>query len=103
MRDTDVRRCEVLVALQQALLGEVTANLRAVTVSYDETSIHIEAYFDGEIHDEEREAISLVETEVMAEFPPTHMITHELIRRDAPALIPKDRAWVYFRKEPLLE
>ncbi len=103
MSNIDARRCDVLLAFQRALLGEVTPSLRAVTVRYDETSIHFEAFIDGEIHDEEREAMSLVETEVMAEFPSTHTITHEVIHLDAPASIPKDRTWVYFRKEPLLE
>lgn len=93
------RQCQVLLALQQALLGAITANLRAVTVSFTETSIHFEAYFDGEIDNEERETMSLVETEVMALFPSIHATTHDVIRLDAPALIPKDRAWVYLRKE----
>jgi hypothetical protein len=97
-----IRRCEVLLAIQQSLLGEVTPSLRVVTVRYTKTNIHFEAYFHGEITAEEREAMSLVETEIMAAFPSTHTITHEMIRLDAPALIPKDRIWVYFRKEPLL-
>ncbi|HZN96007.1 MAG TPA: hypothetical protein VFB81_25000 [Myxococcales bacterium] len=103
MNKIDTRRYEVLLAIQQALLGEVSPNLRAVTVSYTETSLHFEAYFDGEVHDEEREAMSLVETELMAEFPSTHSLSHQVIRLDTPALIPKDRTWVYFRKEPLFE
>jgi hypothetical protein len=102
MSGTDPRRCEVLLSLQRALLGEVTPRLRAVTVKYAESSVHFEAYFDGEVSDEDRESMSLVETEVMADFPSDHLITHEVIRLDAPALIPKDRTWVYYRKEPLL-
>jgi hypothetical protein len=97
-----MRRCEVLLAIQQALLGEVTASLRAVTVNYTETSVRFEAYFHGEINEEEREAMSLVETEMIAAFPSTHTLTHEVIRLDAPVLIPKDCVWAYFRKEPLL-
>lgn len=102
MIGTDMRRCEVLLSLQQALLGEVGYNLRAVTVKYAEESVHFEAYFNGEVADEDREAMLLVETEVMADFPSTHAITHEVIRLDAPELIPKDRIWVYCRKEPPL-
>ena len=102
MSGTNLRRCEVLLALQRALLGEVSPSLRAVTVKYAESSVHFQAYFDGQVNDEDREAMSLVETEVMAEFPSTHLISHEVIRLDAPALIPKDCTWVYYRKEPLL-
>jgi hypothetical protein len=99
MTNVGTRRCEVLLSLQRALLGEVTPNLRAVTVNYDDTSIHFEAFFDGAISDDEREGMSLVETEVLADFPAVHKVTHEVIRMDAPAMIPKDRIWVYFRKE----
>lgn len=95
----DTRRCEVLLSLQRALLGEVTPRLRAVTVRHAESSIHFDAYFDGEPNEEERESMSAVETEVMAGFPATHTTTHDVIRLDPPALIPKDRIWVYFRKE----
>jgi len=76
-------------------------HLRAVTVSYTDSSVQFEAYFDGEVTDEDREAMSLVEIEVMADFPSSHVIRHELKRLDAPTLIPKDRMWVYCRKEPL--
>lgn len=102
MNIADARRCEVLLSLQRALLGEVTPNLRAVTVAFTGDSIHFEAFFDGPIGDEEREAMSLVETEVLADFPPEHRVTHQLVRLDAPTLVPKDRTWAYHRKEPVL-
>lgn len=95
----ETRKAEVLLALQQALLGEVPANLRVVTVVYDESSIHFDAYFDGEITDDAREAMSRVETEVMALFPETHTVSHTTIRCDYPQPIPKDRTWVYCRQE----
>jgi hypothetical protein len=101
MNTADARRCEVLLSLQRALLGEVAPNLRAVTVTYTGNAIHFDAFFDGPIGDAEREAMSLVETEVLADFPPEHRVTHQVIRLDAQALVPKDRTWVYHRKEPL--
>jgi hypothetical protein len=101
MKTDAMRRCDVLLALQHALLGEVPAQLRAVTVSYDDTSIMFQSYFDGAITDEDRESMSLVETELMAAFPSTHTIGHDIIRLDVPALVPKDRTWVYHRKERL--
>lgn len=93
------RNCEVLVAVQQALLGEVSARLRAVTVSYDDKSIHLDCYYDGDITDEDREAMSCVETELMAVFPETHSVTHSVQRKDYPSPIPKETAWAFFRKE----
>lgn len=85
--------------MQRALLGEITQNVRAVTVEYDATNIHIEVFFDGEISDDDRETVLLVDTEVLAEFPAHHRVHTVGIRRDAPAPIPKDRLWAYYRRE----
>ena len=93
------RKLIVLVTLQQALLGEVSDRLRAVTVSYDEKSIHFDCYYDGEVMDEDCEAMSYVETELIAAFPDTHEITHKVHRKDFPESIPKDNAWAFYRKE----
>ncbi|HEU5218533.1 MAG TPA: hypothetical protein VFU23_07730 [Gemmatimonadales bacterium] len=99
----DTRRFRVLAAIQKALLGEVTPNLRAVTVTYDDESIHFEAYFDGAIGQDERKSMSQVEAGLREQFPQAHRITHQVMRMDAPSAIPKDRIWVYYRKEPLAE
>lgn len=103
MKENNNRRCAVLVAVQQALLGEITANLRAVTVIYDEKSILLEAYFDEEATGEDKNAMSLVETELIAAFPEDHAIDVKLVRRPTPQLIPKDRIWAFHRKETMLE
>lgn len=95
------RRHQVLVAVQQALLGEVSAQLRAVIVSYDDSSIHLDCYFDGDISDADREAMSCVETELIAGFPEAHSVTHSVNRADYPNPIPKEGIWAFFRKENL--
>jgi hypothetical protein len=93
------RKLLVLSSLQQALLGEVSPNLRAVTVVWDEESIHFECFFDGEVGESDIESMSYVETKLMAVFPESHNTTSELIRLDYPSPIPKDRCWAYYRKE----
>jgi len=93
------RKQSVLVALQQALLGEVSTRLRAVTVSFDESSIHFEAIFDGAVGEDDRESMSCVETELMALFPSAHVITHAVRRSDFPEPIPQDKVWAFYRKE----
>ena len=93
------RKCEVLIAIQQALLGEVSSRLRAVTVYFDDNSIQFDCYYDGEILENDRESMSCVETELLAVFPETHKVTHSIRRWDFPEPIPKIRLWVYFRKE----
>lgn len=93
------RKQLVMFALQQALLGEVSSSLRAITVAFDETSIDFVAFYDGYISEGDKESMSCVETELLAFFPETHSIKYELIRLDYPAPIPKDRLWVFYRKE----
>jgi hypothetical protein len=95
------RKHIVLVAVQQALLGEVSDRLRAVSVSYDENSIHLDCYYDGEIADDDRDAMSCVETELLAIFPETHTTTVQVCRMDYPTPIPKDKTWAFYRKEAL--
>jgi len=96
---SDSRRSTVLIALQQALLGEISSHLRAVTVKYDDQSVHFNAYFDDDISEDDRESLSCVETEVIAALPASNAVTHDAIRLDAPAPIPKDLTWVYHRAE----
>jgi hypothetical protein len=93
------RKSVVLIALQQALLGEVGPTIRLVTVNFDETSVHFDVYYDGEITAEDRESMSQVETELLALFPETHSTTHQLHRIDFPGILPKNSTWAYFRKE----
>lgn len=101
MTKSNGRRCEVLIAIQQALLGEVSHRVRAIITKYTDFSIHFEAYFDGEILEEDRESMLLVDTELVAMSPSSHVISHDLIRLDAPLSLPKEGIWVYHRKEPL--
>ncbi|MBX6313852.1 MAG: hypothetical protein IRY99_13190 [Isosphaeraceae bacterium] len=100
-RETDRRR-RILLSLQGALLGEVPPALRGVTVGWDERSIRIIAYFDGEISEEDRESMACVETEVIADFPEGEEIRLDSVRRDAPAAMETLNEWVYLRREPLL-
>lgn len=83
------------------MLGEVSRHLRAVTVSYDFNSVSVDCYFDGKVSDDDRESMSLVETELLAWFPQTHSVTLRMQRLDFPNLIPKDRLWVFHRKESI--
>jgi hypothetical protein len=93
------RRSSVFLAMQVALLGEVSSELRAVSVSWSETSIHYDCYFDGEVGDENRDSMSCVETELIAMYPETHVITHEIHRIDYPVPLPQTAERVYRRRE----
>ena len=93
------RGATVLLEIQQALLGEVSRNLRAVIVSYSDEAIHFDCYFDGKIDEEDIDSIQCVDTELVAAFPETETITHSLHRLDDPAPIPQKGIWVYRRRE----
>ncbi|HCA58547.1 MAG TPA: hypothetical protein DEP46_11240 [Blastocatellia bacterium] len=56
------------LSLHRALLGEVTENLIAVTARIDGLKILIRAYYDYQATESEAERISLVATEVIADF-----------------------------------
>jgi hypothetical protein len=95
-------RNSVILSVQRALLGEVSPALRGVTVGWNDNSINILCFFDGFISEEDREAMSCVETEVMADFSEFEIKLSPL-RCDAPKQMKSLDAWVYRRSENMLE
>ncbi len=89
----------VLLAIQQAMLGEIGPNLRAVILKYHGSTLEFECYFDGEISNEDSESMSCVETELIAFLPENILVRHTVHRLDAPSQIPKKAVWVYYRRE----
>jgi len=85
--------------MQRALLGEITLNLRAVTITYEDNRIHFYCVYDGVASEEERENMSCVETELIADFPESVTISHEIreVNKDQPIQVPG--IWVFARKE----
>ena len=88
----------MMLSLERGLLGEITPNLRAVTLKVEDRRIDVRCYFQGEIAKEDRESMSCVKTELIADFP-KDQVTLEVVHLDAPAPIPKDDIGVYFRRE----
>src|SRR5437016_5274777 len=88
----------ILIQLQQALLGEVTSNLRAVTLTFDETSIHFDAYFDSPPSEDDCECMSEVETALWAHYYDLYEISHNDITLAAPDPI-QGQYWIYHRFE----
>lgn len=95
----DARSDEVHLAMQSALLQEVSSRLRAVMVRWDENSIHFDAYYDGEPTEDEVESMSCVETELWAMSAPDHTISHNTLRWDHPRRVPHEWTCVYHRNE----
>lgn len=93
-------RSTVLLALQLALLGEITPNIRGITCGWDESKIMINFYFDGEFTEEEQESMECVASEVISSIPKLK-IDVQCKRVDAPELLASYKLlnWVYLRKE----
>jgi len=77
-------RARLLLSVQRALLGEVTANIRAVTCSVDANKIVLRWIVDGAISEELEDNLSVLGTEVISDFS-DHHISEEFIRCDAPS------------------
>jgi len=91
----------VLLSFQRALLGEVPCTLRGLTVGWTKSEIIIHCFFDGEIKDDNREAMEVVASEVVADFPEITEIHVKCIRKDVPEDINpfNIKVWIYRRKE----
>ena len=74
--------------------------MRAVAVDWNDDEITIRPYFDGSVSDADAETMSVVETEVTADFP-DHTVDLAPVRYDAPRPLSEKalRAWVYMRQE----
>lgn len=90
---------KVLYTVSQALLGEVSCSLRAVSVSSMENHVHFDCFFDGQVNDCEIERMSCVEAEVYAALPESFNVTHSVHRMDSPTLLPRTNRFAYFRRE----
>lgn len=96
------RMQSVLLDLQNALLGEVSEQLRAVTVSFEESTVHFDAFFYREVGEEDLESMSVVETGVMAMLPASQTITHSVHTLDSDKPLPTDHLCVFARRPRLL-
>lgn len=85
MKANDLR-ASVLLAMQVALLGCIGRGVRKILCRWDDSEIRARAIFDGEIREEDAEAMLEAETEIMASFP-HHNVSITCERCDAPLVI----------------
>jgi hypothetical protein len=62
------------LAVQAALIGEVTNRIASVTCGLKNRHIQIRAYVSGEIQDADIERVQFISTEVIANFPEGYTI-----------------------------
>ncbi|MFB4339497.1 hypothetical protein RAC90_03260 [Pantoea sp. CS_6] len=88
------------LSIQAALLGAVTENMRNIAVDICGNKILLCFFIDGEIKDDDKENISIVETEVIADFDGDFDIETIIKRIDCPEkIIPGQGHSVFQRKE----
>ncbi|HEK0805670.1 TPA: hypothetical protein SMT48_000972 [Proteus mirabilis] len=88
------------LSIQSALFGEITPNMRCVLVDIVNKKIELFFFIDGEVTEDDEENISIIETEVIADFEDDFDIETHIKRIDYPAPIVLDHGYgVYRRKE----
>jgi len=87
------------MSLQRALLGQVSPQLRGVSVDQNAEQILLKFFVDGPITEEDAAAALEVETELLADLPPQKRVDTEVLRLDIPRRLPDADLWVFRRRE----
>lgn len=93
------RMTRARLSAQRALLGEISPALRAVTLSLTGPCVEVRCYFDGKVSEEDSEAMSCVETEMIADCAPGESVRLSVVQANAPDPLDDAGIAVYRRKE----
>lgn len=66
-----------MLSVQRALLGAIKPHMRAILVGFDEESIYIKSVVDQSVTEEDREDLSIIGGEILADFPFINSIVEE--------------------------
>lgn len=90
-----------MLAVQAAILGVVTPELRAVVVDFDpaEPLLYIRFYYHGSISEDVIELWDCAITEASASLGATCLVDEGIERLDYPEKIPFRGRYAYLRKE----
>lgn len=84
--------------LQVALLGAITSNLRAVTVTNLNNELILYFYYENHPADEEVEISEIVASEIMSDFINISIEVKRIVSSTSEK-IPSEGIWVYHKKE----
>lgn len=88
------------LSVQRALLGNLAPNIRAVVAKLSGKNIGLLFYFEGPVGDDDEELVSVIETEVIADFDENFIVDTTIQRLDYPQPINNTNGLlVYLRKE----
>ena len=90
-----------LLSIQSALLGEITPELRAVTIDLDlgKEVFYAFFYYDGEVSEERIDLWDCVICEASADLGVPCFVESRIERLDYPIKIPSGKYCAYLRKE----
>lgn len=95
-----INRNEILISVFRAMLGNISNNVRAITIGWSVNKFFIRAYFDREPQAEDIEDISIISTEVLADFRTFKEEQLDCIYSKAPINeLERLAEWVFIRKE----
>jgi hypothetical protein len=93
-------RAKVLLCVQRALVGHVTANIRFVACRWTSAAIEARTIYDEAPSSSDLEEMSFVESEILADFPTMSVHVQCVESSAAPAaLLVEGEVFVYGRRE----
>lgn len=94
------RREDILLSIQRALVGSVTPNVRWIACNWSNSRINVRVGYEGMPSPDDLEGMSIVETEIVADFP-SLSVQVQCSRSDAAVkdAIEADEVIAYARRE----
>jgi hypothetical protein len=89
----------ILLAVQRALLGVVTPQLRSVIVDFDDEKTYVWFYYDGEVSLEFIREWEDAVVQIGVDMGPTRLLDGHVERSDYPQEMPGHGQYAYSRKE----
>ena len=79
MTQQEIAPTDLTLSIQRALIGEVTANMAAVTCALREHLVVVRCYYFGTPTEEDKERLSAIAGEVIADFDAPYTIREECL------------------------
>lgn len=92
-------RSDVAIGLQRALLGEVSTSLSGVAFKLHGRTVEVKFYFANVPTDDDRETVSAVITELIADLPPDAQVNGTVERMLESRKSSSDQVWVFRRRD----
>ena len=89
---------QLRIAAQIALLGEVPATLRSVSITTQEKTLIFRAILQDGASEDDRESLTCVATEILASLPSDLMVEEDIIRFDG-SIQGRELPLVVFRRK----